>query len=99
MSDQDAEITKLLDAAASELKAVSDNPAASDEDRRNAFDHFEDLLLLRAQQASDDFNGRTARLTGLITELTDFTKTVKVKNPIIARLNSLAGIVDKASGL
>lgn len=99
MPDNAKTITELVTDALATLKSIKDDPAASDADRRAAFENYEDLLLLLGRQAVTDYEGRTAMLTGLIAELTQFTRGIKVKNPIASKVDMLAGLADKAVDL
>ena len=58
-----------------------------------------DVLRLVGRLSIEGFDGRTALLAGLVAELTEVTRAVKVKNPIIGQLNSLAGITERALDL
>jgi hypothetical protein len=99
MPDQAKSITELVTAARATLKSITQDPAASDADKRAAFETYEDLLLLIAGEAMKDYEGRTAALAGMIAELTAFTRGVKVKNPITAKLDTLTKLADKAVDL
>ena len=92
-------ITELLIDAAAALKAIKDTENADKESRRAAFESYNDILLLIGRHAINSYEGRTALLTGLIAELSEFNKTIKVENPIAAQVDELADIADKAVDL
>jgi len=99
MADNSKTITELMTDAAATLKAIKDTAGADREARRKAFEAYEDVLLLIGRHAVGSFEGRTALLTGLIAELTEFNKTIQVANPIAAHVDNLTAIADKAMGL
>jgi len=99
MSETSTDITALLTDAAAALKAIKDANDADAEARRAAYEAYNDVLLLIGRHAVNSYEGRTALLTGLITELSDFNKNIKVANPIAARVDELTTIAGKAVDL
>lgn len=99
MSENLDAIINLADQALAELDKMTKDPRATDKDKRTAFEHYEDIELLIAQHAIDDYKSRTALLTGLIAELTQVTKDIQVANPIVDRLTEIANVAEKAGEL
>jgi len=97
ITDRATQITELATQAAGHLQAMM--AAADEQDKRAAFEAYRDVLRLIGRLNIENFDGRTALLAGLVAELTEVTRAVKVKNPVTAQLNSLAGITGRALDL
>lgn len=95
----DISISELLVEAAAALKAIQDSSNADPKDQRAAFESYNDIMLLIGRHAVNSYEGRTAMLTGLIAEISEFRKTIQVENPIREQVDNLAGIADKAVDL
>lgn len=93
------EITELLIETAATFRALKDLDAADSQARRAAFEAYEDVLLLIGSHAVSNYEGRTALLTGLIAELSEFNRSIQVQNPIREHVDQLTGIVEKAHEL
>jgi len=97
ITDRSTQITELATQAAAQLQALL--AAADPQDKQAAFESYRDVLRLIGRLSIEEFDGRTAMLAGLVAELTEVTRAVKVKNPIVVHLNSLAGITERALDL
>ena len=97
ITDRSTQITELATQAAAQLRAMT--TAADPQDKQASFDAYRDVLRLIGRLSIEGFDGRTAMLAGLVAELTEVTRAVKVKNPIVGHLNSLAGITESALDL
>jgi len=95
----DVSIAELLVEAAAALKAIHDSKDADRETRRAAHESYNDILLLIGRHSVNNYEGRTALLTGLITELAEFNRTVRVKSPIAGAVDNLTAIAEKAADL
>jgi len=93
------DITRLVKEARAELDRVSRDKAADPAVKKRAFDHFEHLLLLENKALISDFEGRTAVLADLIKELTTFTESIKVHNPVATQINKITTLVGEATDL
>jgi hypothetical protein len=99
MADSGIDIMKLVNEALVEFDKVSKDKTLDPAIKKKAFDHYEDVLLLAGQHVISEYEGRTAILTGLIAELTAFTQTIQVENPIVgqvAQATAFMSLVDKA---
>ena len=99
MADAGKTTTALVTQALATLQSIRDNPAASAADRDAALEKFEALTLLMGAEAVEEYEGRTAVLTGLVAQLSAFTKGIQVKNPIVDKVNALTAIAEKAADL
>jgi hypothetical protein len=99
MSDDLDAIVQLAEQAREKLKSIADDPNATDAVKLAAFECYEDVELLIAQHAIDDYQNRTALLTGLIVELGTITKDIQPDNPIAGVLTEIANISEKAGQL
>jgi len=97
ITDRSTQITELATQAAAQLQAMMS--AADPKDRKAAFESYRDVLRLIGRLNIESYDGRTALLTGLVAELAEVTRSVKVKNPVTQQLNSLAGITERALDL
>ena len=97
ITDRSTQITELATQAAAQLQAMMS--AADDRDKKAAFESYRDVLRLIGRLSIESYEGRTAILAGLVAELTEVTRAVKVKNPIAEHLDTLAGITERALDL
>jgi hypothetical protein len=97
ITDRSTQITELATQAAAELSVMM--KAADKKDKKAAFEAYRDVLRLIGRTSINEFEGRTSLLTGLVAELSEVTRSIKVKNPVAEHLNTLAGFTEKALDL
>ena len=97
ITERSIQITELATQAAAHLQEMIS--AADKADKKAAFESYRDVLHLIGRISIENFEGRTAMLAGLIAELAEVTRAVKVKNPVTKHLKSLADITDRALDL
>ena len=74
-------------------KVIADGDSAQ---RKLALTTLDDLTAMMLAHTLESVQGRTALLTGLITELTEVIEAVEVKPPFAGAVATLTGLVDSA---
>ena len=97
IKDRSTQITELATQAAAQLQAMT--ALADPQDKRAAFESYRDVLRLIGRLSIENYDGRTALLAGLVAELAEVTRSIKVKNPVTQHLDTLATITDRALDL
>ena len=95
-SADDTAITKLMTDAAAELKTLTKAANASDEVQSAAFEAYIDVLRLIGRHSITSYEGRTALLTGLYTELSEVTRSIKMTTPNTKHVDALEKFGTKA---
>lgn len=78
--------------AIEQLRAISEDPGANQEQRRSAQEAIDDLYLQLGANAIQRIDGRNALLTALITELTAVRDSVEL-NPIGKMIDELTELI------
>lgn len=63
--------------------------------QEEALKTLDDLTAMMLAHTIETVQGRTALLTGLISELTQITDSIKVRPPYVGALDSVTTIIDK----
>lgn len=97
-SANDAAITELMTDAAAALKTLNQvaEANASDEVQAGACQAYMDVLHLIGRHSIASYEGRTALLTGLFTELNEVTRSVDETNPVAGHVDALEALSTKA---
>lgn len=97
ITDRPTQITELATQAAAELGVMT--KAADKKDKKAAFEAYRDVLRLIGRTSINEFEGRTSLLTGLVAELAELTRSIKVSNPVAKHLDTLAQYTKRALDL
>jgi len=95
-SANDSAITELMTNAAAALKALTEAAGASDEERAAAREAYIDVLRLIGRHSINSYEGRTAQLTGLITELNGVTRSINETSPVAGHIDTLEALGTQA---
>lgn len=97
ITDRSTQIVELANQAVTQLKELMS--IADAEDKKVAFQAYRDVLRLIGRITVEEYDGRTTLLSGLVAELVEVTRSVRLANPVAAQLQNLAGITTRALDL